>query len=628
MAKNLAGKSYDVFTADGDRWIFDSTHSIRSAALEHAEILLGDSFQKHNGVRVVAESERTGDEEVIFEEKLGSDQKVIALTAVNESPLCKDTIDFYGFPARRTAGKLLRQLLDDQGMTALELAFDPGQLMMFERNDKLYGPALQRIGGIQAKADGGKPMERVEAISRAFEEIKKRAKDDPNGEKYSALLRSKGLNALVEAAGQWEKSTVKRRLAILGTLAKRISGSGGWDGKLKLLISLTHDKPKPEAVAYVDEIAAEILDGAEAVMEILEGQPDMATANRRLINLSRGSLRPPKNPISCIVELNDMISRLDLPLTRQVLLERVAGTIGGISNLTKEGPNADRDAFVGLVRLLVDEDGLLGGPGMSEAVVKRARITLSEGDMDLTCEQALDHLKDLMANRAVRLGFLLDFAVSPSGSGEIVLVKQGVDRIIQQLNFMASLVPDASGPEKITSVVNGLKGRLDHKGIPEEWKAPIAGELDALVERTTGGGNDSQKKATKKYEFDDGSKDMNDKTGERIKFNTGDIIFDEGEIGDMAYLVIAGEVEIFRSSGNRERVLATLDRGEIIGEMSLIDNSPRMASARALSDLELSIISRDSLKNRLDRLEENDKVLRRLIAVLVSRIRGQAQSPE
>ena len=53
-----------------------------------------------------------------------------------------------------------------------------------------------------------------------------------------------------------------------------------------------------------------------------------------------------------------------------------------------------------------------------------------------------------------------------------------------------------------------------------------------------------------------------------------------------------------------------------------------MASARALSDLELSIISRDSLKNRLDRLEENDKVLRRLIAVLVSRIRGQAQSPE
>jgi len=78
----------------------------------------------------------------------------------------------------------------------------------------------------------------------------------------------------------------------------------------------------------------------------------------------------------------------------------------------------------------------------------------------------------------------------------------------------------------------------------------------------------------------------------------------------------------------RERVLATLDRGEIIGEMSLIDNAPRMASARALSDLEMSIISRKSLQKRLDRLEESDRVLRRLIAVLVSRIRGQSQSPE
>lgn len=74
--------------------------------------------------------------------------------------------------------------------------------------------------------------------------------------------------------------------------------------------------------------------------------------------------------------------------------------------------------------------------------------------------------------------------------------------------------------------------------------------------------------------------------------------------------------------------LATLDRGEIIGEMSLIDNAPRMASARALSDLEMSIISRKSLQKRLDRLEESDRVLRRLIAVLVSRIRGQSQSPE
>ena len=628
MAKNLAGKTYEVLIANGDRWNLDSTYDVRSVALEHAESLLAVSINKPEGVRVVSESEHTGEQEVIFEERTDHDPNLVTLTAVNEAPTCKDFIDFYGFPARRTAGRLLRRLLDDQGMTALELAFDPGQLMMLERNDRLYGPAMQRIGGIQAKADGGKPMDRVDTLHRAFADIKKRAKAAPEADKYAALLRSKGLNDLVDGARQWEKSEADMRLAVLGALAGRISGSGGWDGKLLHLISMTRDAPNPEALAIVDEIAAEILDGAEAIMEILGGQPDMATAHRRLINLSRGSIKPPKNPVSCIIELNDMLARLDLPLTRQVLLERVEHEIAGIQNLTKEDGSVERDAFVGLVRLLVEEEGILGGSGMCEAVVKRARITLSVDENDLTFEQAIDNIMDLMPNRAVRLGFLLELAVSPTANKEIGLVKQAIDRILHQLNLMASLVPDAFSPGKIKAVVKGLKRRLDHKEIPEEWKAPIAGELDSLVNRNTGGGNGKAKKANKKYVVDDGSKDMTDKTGERLMFKPGDIIFEEGDIGDMAYLIINGEVEIFRSSGNRERVLATLDRGEIIGEMSLIDNSPRMASARSLTDLELSTISRDSLQQRLERLEENDRVLRRLIAVLVSRIRGQAQSPE
>jgi len=263
---------------------------------------------------------------------------------------------------------------------------------------------------------------------------------------------------------------------------------------------------------------------------------------------------------------------------------------------------------------------------MAEAVIKRARITLSDGVTDLTCEQAIDHLMDLMPNRAGRLGMLLDLAASATGVKEGGLIKQAIDRILQQLNSMASLMPDASSPGVIVDVVKGLKQRLDHSAIPTSWKAPIGGELDALVERGTSGGK--RNAANNKPVLENGSKPMHDKTGEQTTFKPGEIIFEEGEIGELAYLVIEDEVEIFRATGDRERVLATLDRGEIIGEMSLIDQSPRMASARALSELKLSIITRDSLQNRLDRLEESDRVLWRLIAVLVSRIRGQAQSPE
>ncbi|MBC8338275.1 MAG: cyclic nucleotide-binding domain-containing protein [Alphaproteobacteria bacterium] len=631
MAKNLAGKTYEVLTADENRWIFESSFDVRSAALEHAEELLHQG--NYDGVRVTSESERTGELDVIFEERRDR-EKIVTLVAVDDAPLCEEVLDYYGFPARRTTGKLLRHLLDDQGLTALELAFDAGQLMMFERNDRLFGPAMQRIGGLQAKASGTKPMDRVEVLHKAFAEIKEWAKKPKDADKYAALLRSKGLNALVDGATQWENTPGKARLAILGALAGLLASRGNWNGKLLALISLTQNDVHERSVEYVDEVTAEILDGAEAVMEVLAGQPDAASANRRLIQLTRGNTPEPGKQVSCIVELNNMMSRLDLPLTCQVLLERVAAGIGGIRPLTREGGDMEKDAFAGLVRELTDEDGLAGGPGMCDAIIKRARMTLKSGTNDLTFEQGIDHLLDLMPNRAVRLGCLLDLAASPlrtgvgAGAGERELVHKALERLIQQLAFMASLVPDTSSSETVARVVEKLKRRADGVELPGPLAQNLLDALNEIAGRKGHGGNDTSKGVTNSYKMKDGSLNANDQTGERKTVPSGELIFGEDEVGDMAYLIISGDVEIFRSSGNRERVLATLGRGEIIGEMSLVDNAPRVASARALSDCQLSMISRASLKQRLDRLEENDRVLRRLISVLVSRIRGQAESPE
>ena len=624
MPKNFAGKTYEVFVGEGKRWIIDSTHATRSAALEVAEELL--KAANHDGVRVVAENERTGEEEIIFEESIDRDDKVIKLNPVEDAPLCAEFIDFYRFPARRTAGRLLRNYLDDQGMTALEMIYNPAQLLMFERNDRMFAPAMQRIGAIQAKATGEQPAKRTDALFKTFDIIKERAKTSADAEKYSALLKAKGLDSLIDGAGQWEKEE-NREFVIRGAMASHITSCRDGDGKLQLLIGLSRDHPGPEAVAYLDEITAEILDGAAAVMEVLGGQPDAAAANRKLINLSCGRCQPPKNPISCIVELNDMIARLDMPLTRQVLLERVENEIGGIRPLTREGKTVDREAFAVLVRELAEDDGLMGGPGMGAAVVGRARITLTKGESDLSAEQAIDHLLDLMPNRAVRLGFLLDLAASALFEKEGDVIQQALDKISQQLSFLASLMHNAESPEKVTLVVEKLKRRLDNDSLPEDWRQGLSASLDELVQRAKGGGKKVPKKGTNKYTVDVGKKDMSGPTSEHQEIKAGELIFEENEFDEVAYLVVSGEVEIFRSSGNQEQMLATVGRGEIIGEMSLIDSQPHVASARALSDTQVSLISRQSLQQRLDRLEESDRVLRRLIGVLVDRLRGQASTP-
>jgi hypothetical protein len=620
MPKNFAGKTYEVLVGEGKRWINNSTHATRSAALEVAEELL--KAANHDGVRVVAENERTGEEEILFEESIDRDDKVIKLNPVKDAPLCAEFIDFYRFPARRTAGRLLRNYLDDQGMTALEMIYNPAQLLMFERNDRVFAPAMQRIGAIQAKATGEQPAKRTDTLFKTFDIIKERAKTSADAEKYSALLKAKGLDSLIDGAGQWEKEE-NREFVIRGAMASHITSCRDGDGKLQLLIGLSRDHPGPEAVAYLDEITAEILDGAAAVMEVLGGQPDAAAANRKLVNLSCGRCQPPKNPISCIVELNDMIARLDMPLTRQVLLERVENEIGGIRPLTREGKTVDREAFAVLVRELAEDDGLMGGPGMGAAVVGRARITLTKGESDLSAEQAIDHLLDLMPNRAVRLGFLLDLAASALFEKEGDVIQQALNRISQQLSFLASLMPDAESLEKVALVVEKLKRRLDNDTLPEDWRQGLSSSLDELVQRAKGGGKKVLKKGTNKYTVDVGKKDMSGPTSEHQKIKAGELIFKENEFDEVAYLVVSGEVEIFRSSGNQEQMLATVGRGEIIGEMSLIDSQPHVASARALSDTQVSLISRQSFQQRLDRLEKSDRVLRRLIGVLVDRLRGQ-----
>ena len=67
----------------------------------------------------------------------------------------------------------------------------------------------------------------------------------------------------------------------------------------------------------------------------------------------------------------------------------------------------------------------------------------------------------------------------------------------------------------------------------------------------------------------------------------GEIIFSEGDIGTDMYIVQSGTVELLKSIGGETRVLATLEKGDFFGEMSVLEDVPRTASARAKTDVEL-----------------------------------------
>ena len=99
----------------------------------------------------------------------------------------------------------------------------------------------------------------------------------------------------------------------------------------------------------------------------------------------------------------------------------------------------------------------------------------------------------------------------------------------------------------------------------------------------------------------------------------GDIIFNQGEVGDAAYLVERGEILLFQSFGGRRVELGTIKKGEMFGEMAVIDDGQRMATAMALSDGSLSRIPRLLFEQKV---KSSDKFIRGLLKVLLGNIRG------
>jgi CRP-like cAMP-binding protein len=101
----------------------------------------------------------------------------------------------------------------------------------------------------------------------------------------------------------------------------------------------------------------------------------------------------------------------------------------------------------------------------------------------------------------------------------------------------------------------------------------------------------------------------------RETYPAGEIIFKEGDPGNSAYLIEEGSVEVSVSSSQHTRI----GKGELFGEIALIDQQPRTATVRALEDTILIPIPRNLVK---ELLEKTDPVVRHLLLTILERYRN------
>lgn len=106
---------------------------------------------------------------------------------------------------------------------------------------------------------------------------------------------------------------------------------------------------------------------------------------------------------------------------------------------------------------------------------------------------------------------------------------------------------------------------------------------------------------------------------ERKTFHEGEIVFKEGDKGDKAYVVQSGAVQIFKTKGDEEVVLGVIEKGAIFGEMALVDDEPRMATARAIAPATVIVVSRGVFQSKLTKA---DPFIRGLLGIMVQNIRS------
>lgn len=101
-------------------------------------------------------------------------------------------------------------------------------------------------------------------------------------------------------------------------------------------------------------------------------------------------------------------------------------------------------------------------------------------------------------------------------------------------------------------------------------------------------------------------------------FSDGEIVFEEGETGEEAFLITQGEVEIWKGApGKNEVLIATIQKGELFGEMAIISEAPRTATVITKGEVRTLVINKEIF---LDIIRDFPEVALGVMKTLVHRL--------
>jgi len=103
-----------------------------------------------------------------------------------------------------------------------------------------------------------------------------------------------------------------------------------------------------------------------------------------------------------------------------------------------------------------------------------------------------------------------------------------------------------------------------------------------------------------------------------LEVKEGEFVFREGDLGTDMYIIHEGKVEILSGTGSSEQLLSVLEKGDFFGEMSILEDLPRAASARAVTPVKVLQINGSTFDQML---RGNPEIAVRMMRKLARRLR-------
>ena len=106
-------------------------------------------------------------------------------------------------------------------------------------------------------------------------------------------------------------------------------------------------------------------------------------------------------------------------------------------------------------------------------------------------------------------------------------------------------------------------------------------------------------------------------TSDRMSFEAGQTLFEQGDPGDAAYVVLSGSAEVLVNRAGSQIKVADLEKNAIVGEIAILCDVPRTATVRAHDRLDTLRISKDQF---LRLLAEFPDIAIEIMRVLADRL--------